>query len=386
MPDYYFSRKGKAFIIVGFALFIVAFCFLTIDRQVITSFSFTGAAFFLVLGWIVGTEQLVDRSVTGKIGVLLVLVSVMLITVAALSSTYSEIGGCVRDFTTQRSVMAPRKPNNPYSFDTISPIPHVETNDRFAQRITVDVFQMHVYPYVWLSPVAIVGIILLIFGFALKSRFTIYAPESARAEKKSKYWKSPKLFAGVLLLMLGAGLFSFGVTCYEYVNSYAEFMSGELVVPQAFGFQDANRDGQYVGSYPLYIDFIFTPWVNCHMETSIISDQSYIEVREVTCTVFTDDISKPISNITSDQIRCSLQLSSNTCYTLRIRSGDKRVPIIMSTKIQETTGHGFIFAGAVPMIAGSAIVAIQCKHGKDKSSTEEESEDNDQERASQSSI
>jgi len=362
LPDYYVSRKGKVLIIFGFALFVVAFCFLTTDRQVISSFSFTGASFFLVLGWMVGTEQLADRSVVGKIGVLLILVSVMLLAVATLASTYSEIGGYICDLTTQRSVMAPRKPNNPYSFDTISPIPHVETGDRFDNRITVAAFKMYAHPYAWLSPVAIVGIILFIFGFALKSRFNLYAPEI----DKKYHSRSPKLLVGVLLLMLGASLFSLGVACYGYVSSYAEFMSGELVVPQAFGFVDTNLDGQYVGSYPLYIDFVFTPWVDCYMETSIISDQSFTEVREVTYTVFTEDMSEPLSNTTSDQIRCSMQLSSNTCYTFRVKSVDKRVPIILFTGIEESTSQELILIGTVPIFVGSTMIFLHLKHGKEK--------------------
>ncbi len=318
---------GKGSIIIGFILFLVGILFWVPERHWVSSLTLTLAAFFLTLGWIVETEQLFGVPLLGKIGVLMIFVSTMSLTLAAVSSIYCEIGMFRHEIS-------------------------VEILGFSRWRLVPTVKWVRIHPYAWLSPpLAAIGLFLLISGSALKIRYDYVVEERYQLIHRKNF------AIGLTILLVGISFLLFGGVCHGYIDVYERFMSSEVRVPPAYGYATIYGATAQPGGKPplLYIDLVFSPWFNCHLENSISSHSS----RKVTLTVFIDNVSEPIINLTTNEIKYSLNLQANTQYVFRIRNTVNRtVAIAMSTKINDSISQKAILLG-VPLTIVGLVITIK---------------------------
>lgn len=90
---------GKASAYVGFVLLLTAVAFSASFHQWVASLSFVVGVFFLVVGWVAGTDQLGNTWLTDKIAATILSVSVMSLAIAVVSLFYSEIGSIVHEIS-----------------------------------------------------------------------------------------------------------------------------------------------------------------------------------------------------------------------------------------------------------------------------------------------
>lgn len=331
--------------VASLAFVVLAVLFLTPDRQWVTFFSSVAAGSFFALGWITGSDQLRGRPLRGKVGVLFMSASVIFLAVAAGSSIYRETAGHIHEQSNARSHMPAIKPGS---------------WDRWSDILIVETTTLYVHPYTVLpSYMFPIGVSLLIIGLPLKQRHEYYD-----VEKKAKHrLPLPKrLIFGLAPLLLGMSLLLFSLASTGYANAYGQFMSGKIEIPPAIGF--VARGADYTiptdAPLPLYVEFVFTPWLDCSLEFSISPDPSRPSKTEVNHLVFASNESEPVINITSKEVTYLIQLSSNIEYTFLTRSSsyNQTVPVVMSTKIEESLGRKALQIGGGCTIVGLAAVAL----------------------------
>ena len=88
---------GKPSVVAGLLLLVFGLLFWGSHNQSVAALSFVVASFFFVVGWIAGTEQLVDTFLPEKIGVLMISLAVPSLMISTVCSSYSEVGGVVRE-------------------------------------------------------------------------------------------------------------------------------------------------------------------------------------------------------------------------------------------------------------------------------------------------
>lgn len=338
------SCLSKTFAIVGFLFLVVAVAFLVPDRQWISALCFVAAAFFFVVGWNVGTEQLTYAPVLGKIGVLMLSISIMTLTIAAVSSIYSEVGGCIHDISVSQYILW---------------IDRYRPRLRHSMITEPAVEMLHVHPYASISSSLLTfGAFLLFGGLFLKYRYD-YVVDIKHQLTHQKHFAF-----GFFLLSVGMILLLFSSICRSYTDAYTDFLSGEVDVPSAYSYTELSTQKTYLGEcLPLYIDFVFAPWFDCYFETWISS----CSANNVTLLVFVEDMNEPIVNTTSNEIRYSRNIQANTPYTYRIRNTQNHtVTVLMSTKIDEFMSETTMRIGSV-LAATGFITAIsltrrQLKH------------------------
>jgi hypothetical protein len=149
--------SGKTFIVLGFLFLLVGLLFLgSHNLGWVPSLSLMAASFFFVVGWIVGTEQLVEVPFLRRIGVLLIFISVMSFTIVTVSLMYCEVGGVVR----YMGVLGQ---------ESIEPVPTGTPQERAAHRLILMPRELYIHPYAWLSsPLVVFGLCFLILGLILK--------------------------------------------------------------------------------------------------------------------------------------------------------------------------------------------------------------------------
>jgi len=328
------SCLGKTFAIVGLLFLIAAFGFLVPDRQWVSALCFVAAAFFFVVGWNVGTEQLTYAPVLGKMGVLMLSISIMTLTVAAVSSMYSEVGGHIHDISVSQYILY---------LDRYRP------RSRHSMITEPAVEMLYVHPYASISsPLLTFGAFLLFAGLCLKYRYD-YVVDIKHQLIHRKYFAF-----GLFLLLVGMILLLFSNIRRSYADAYTEFLGGEVDVPSAYGYTELSTHKTYLGEcFPLYVDFAFTPWFDCYFETHI----STCSPNSVTLLVFVEDMSEPIVNTTSNEITYSRSIQANTPYTYRIRNTlNQTATIFMSTKIDEFMSETTMQIGFALTVTGFIIV------------------------------
>lgn len=322
---------GKIFVVIAFLLPFFGLFFLGSHNRLILCLSLVGAVSFVVLGWLVGTEQLVYNSFAGKIGALMGSFSVMCFTVAAACLWYSETGGMIREVSMIEHL-------------------HYTGETKWVELVPTDEW-LHFKPYMQFSlPLATFGMIVLVSGLVLKF---CYGDYDIRAETHRlgcrKY-----LTLTIATLLVGVSLFSFaGVWC-SYGDAYAGFMTCKLDVPAAYASH--TRHGytiseETIAEHPMYVDFRFKPWLNCDFDFE--SRVSPSLQSNVTLEVLTEDGGEPVVRLTSSEIVYSCDLEASVPYTFRIRNTlNRSVSVFISTKIG-CTSQETVLSGAVFTVAGS---------------------------------
>jgi hypothetical protein len=325
------SGLGKVLILVGFLCFVVMLFFLAPYYQRISSLSLILGVFCFVIGWILSTAQLVGTSLANKIGVLMISVSVLSLTIAPVCLWYREIGQVVPQMSLQEHL-------------------HYTGETKYFERIPTGTY-LFVTPYAWVSfPLAIFGIIVLIFGLTLKRRYAD-AAETDLAHRKHFAFAFTLILAGVSFLLLSR-------VWYGYIGVYAEVMNGKLKVPPAHGQRKIHgwsAQTEETVEYPLYSDFLFTPWFDCSLESNISVPSS----NNVTLSIFAGDTGEPIIYVTSNEIRYSRNLEDSNQYIFRIRNTQNQsTSAIMSTKIDSPISQKIMMIGVTPIAVGSAVAII----------------------------
>jgi hypothetical protein len=352
------SSLGKAFIIIGFFFLLIVILYHSSYQHSIASSSLVVAAFFFVVGWVLATEQLVYTSLAGKIGVFMISISIMSLVLAAVCSTYNEIGKTVYEVEVSRRTQ---------ELSAVSEVQRKETHmERYCPDTKMEPRLISFHPYALISfPLAIFGTIILVSGLFLKLHYGGY--DLLKEQPKLSYRKHfafslTLLFVGICLVLLGS-------ISSSYATVYAEFSSGELTIPSAYEYAyDMDQQVNLLEYFPQYVDFPFRPWFNCRYESHISVPSS----SNVTLLVFEGDVSEPIVNLTSNDIRCSVDLSAKTQYLFSIKNAiNTPVSVVTSTKIDAMIsekagliGTPFIVAGGVTTIvlAGKELKKRKEKH------------------------
>ena len=327
---------GKAFVVTGFSLLLVALLSWGSSDQWVSSFSFVVGAFFWVLGWIVGTEQLVDTSLPCKIGALMVFFAILSLAISTVCSCYCEIGGVVHEAEIFQRF-------------------HRTGETKFLELMPMTTW-LYFKPYAWLSsPTGAFGAVLLVFGLLLKlscGHIRCSLLEGHRLAHR-------KRFALVLtLLLVGIGFLLFDRVWSGYTKAYAEFMTCRFIVPPSTSSHTMSGHSLYLEKFEEFvtsIDFVFTPWLNCRLENCI----SVPSEKNITFLVFAEDTSKTIVNITSSEIRNSQNLQAKVPYTFRIRNTvNQTFSVAMSTKIERPTDQRATLIGATLILTCSATIIV----------------------------
>jgi hypothetical protein len=148
-------------------------------------------------------------------------------------------------------------------------------------------------------------------------------------------------------------------------------MSGEVKLPPVYGYATGSYEGMppSVGPFSLYVDFMFTLWLDCCIE-------SYINVpssKNVTLLVFVGDASEPIINYTSHEIRHSRNLQANIPCTFQIRNTlNYSLTVVVFTEIASSMSPIATMIGVTLTVTGSVTALMlsrrELKHRKRDSS------------------
>lgn len=329
------SSLGKTFVIAGLLLPFVGLLFLGSHDRLVPCLSLVGSAFFCVMGWLVGTEQLANNSLAGKIGALMISISALSFTIAILGPWYSETAELIHEL----------KLISHYHY----------TGEPRSGEIVPLKTRLFVYPFAWVSfPSAIFGFGLLFFGLVLKFCWNYVG---SRLKGRQLTFKKRFTFSFTLLL-IGISLLLLGNIWHGYTNAYAEFMTGKLKVPATYGIHTLEGHSirkEEVAKYPMHCDFLFRPWFDCRLESNISVPSS----NNVTLSVFVGDSNELTFNLTSNEIRYSQNLHSTIPYTFQIRNTiNQSVTVVISTTISGTTSQKVMLSGATLTIASSIVTFI----------------------------
>jgi len=327
---------GKAFAVTGFFLLVVALLFWGSSDQWVASFSFVVGVFFLVLGWVVGTEQLVDTSLPCKVGVLMVSFAISSLAISTVCSCYCEIGGVVRETEIFQRF-------------------HRTGETKFLELMPITK-QLYFKPYAWLfSPLGTFGAGLLTFGLLLK----LFCRHIGHSRLMGHRLAHRRSFALTLaLLFVGISFLLFDCVWSGYTNAYAEFMTCRFIVPPSIGSHVISGHSLYLEKFEEFVtsvDFVFTPWLNCRLENCV----SVPSANNITFSVFADDASEPVVNVTSSEIRYSQNLQAKVQYTFRIRNTvNQTFSVAMSTKIERSTDQRATLIGATLTLTCAATTIV----------------------------
>jgi len=93
--DFLRPHIGRILMLVGLSLFVIGFMSTTMFEQVVASLSFVFAVVFIVVGLLVHTEAWAGNRSKIDVGVIMISLSVILFSVAAVCLMYREIGAMV---------------------------------------------------------------------------------------------------------------------------------------------------------------------------------------------------------------------------------------------------------------------------------------------------
>jgi len=327
---------GKPSVVAGLLLLVVALLFWGSHNQWVASLSFVVATFFFVVGWVAGTEQLVDTSLPGKIGALMISLAVPSLMISTVCSWYSEVGGVVRETELVQRL-------------------HIDGSTKYLEMVPMDKL-LCFKPHSWLSsPLGTFGVVLLFFGLLLK----LSCGYIGFSRLKGHRLGHRKRFAITLtLLLVGIGFLLFDRVWCGYTCAYAEFMTREFDVPPSSASRTTHGHSIHTEEFEeflTFVDFVFKPWLNCRLESCI----SVPSANNITLSVFAEDASKPIINITSSEIRHSQNLQPNIPYTFRIRNTvNQSFSVVMSTKLDTSLCKSATLIGVTLILACSATVVV----------------------------
>ncbi len=309
--------SSKLLGVVSVVLFFVGLLTWTKERQLVSSLIFMLVPLFLVLSWVIGTNQLVNVPFLGKIGVFAILTSVMCFTAAALCSLYGEIGMLRYDV-----------------------LPQVFGG---SFRLIPTVRWGMIHPYAGFSlPLTAAGVILFFSGLLLKTRtFKFIGKGGVRLPRKYVVAGGVTFFVGLSFILLGSA-------CFSYVRTYSLFMSRKINAPPVYRFVTAEGKSKVL---PLYVDFVFKPWCRCSLKGFIYTPS----LKEITFLVFTQNAEEPLINLTSNKINFSLNLQPNTQYLFRIKNTlNHTINVVTSTEIKEFLSRDAFVIG-FPLVVISLI-------------------------------